>query len=209
MGRGISLPRPSPGAPMIGIRSNAEDVGAVLRQIAKDFPKESRAALSTVGMWARKRVQDSVRGKGPVPIRPLHPATLVFRRAVGDSKRTPGGRLPQAIRYKRSGKRVLVGTTDSGQRAFERYQSAERRDYGADARAKVYRKLTKRGASRDQIEAIRESQALNPYNRPARPIIEPFAKMPALASEIRRVAVGRVNQILKAAAARAAQGVLK
>jgi len=195
---------------MIDIRSNSKEVAAAFKELARTFPGEMKNVLGGVGVWMKSKVVKTVQGKGPVPIAPLALTTLLIREAAGSMNKkigtvntTQGGRLKNVIRYKKGKESVRIGAIDSARDSFSLYQQKLNRDMSAETRRDFYLMLRKSGATRDQIDAVRVASRSDTWNKPARAIMEPLAKWPGLAFEMKKAAVKRMKSMAKKAKKRA------
>ena len=183
---------------MIQIRSNAAEVGAAFREIARLTPAVAGRVLSTVGMALRKDVISSVRGGGPIAVAPR--AQLSRRLRPGRM----GGRMVNGIRYQKRGQRAIIGATDWAAPYFSDFQQAETRDFTLREQGRIVRAL--RPGTGYVAPAMVEKYIDNPgltYSRPARAVIQPLADSPALAARIRDVATKRLAAMAKQAARKA------
>lgn len=185
---------------MIQVTSNAREVAQAFREIARLSPPTARAVLNTVGMALRKDVRTSIRGKGPAAVPPRQAISNRIR------KRPLGGRIADGIRYRRGDKSVTVGASDWAAPYLERYQRPEYREFAEYEQDRIVRAV--RPGTGYVAPAMREKYVHGQYNRPARPIIEPLARSPALAARIRDTATKRLAAMARQAA-RKAQGAAR
>jgi hypothetical protein len=203
---------------MIEVRSNAKDIAALFKEIASLPDKTARALQGVIGNALRKDVRKSIEGRGPIAVAPKHPISIqisAYRKQKNPKKL--GGFLPGAIWSRRGNKgSVVVGpNNDRVAEIFRQFQTAESREF-TDNEAISFGKAIRRAETGvRRVNSFQHAKYIaDKYvrdrglrlNRPARPIIEPLAKSPALAARLRKAALDRLNRDVKRAAAKAKAG---
>jgi len=185
---------------MIAIQSNAAEVKAAFREIARLTPSVAGRVLSTVGLALRKDVVGSIQGRGPIAVAPR--ADLSRRLRPGRM----GGRIANGIRYHKRPGRVVVGATDWAAPYFTDFQSAEVRDFTPREKGRIVRAVRPGTGyvAPPMIEKYVDKPGLT-YDRPARAVIRPLAESSYLAGRIRNVATKRLAAMAKQAARKAAR----
>lgn len=177
---------------MIQVQTNAREVAEAFREIMRLTPRVAGQVIASVGATLRADVQNSIRGKGPISIAPRGALSKQIR------KGTQGGRIPSGIRYRKHGNGVTVGATDWAAPYFDKFQSAELRDFTQREADRIVRAV--RPNTGYVSEGMRLKYVPGQYARPARAIIQPMADSPRLAARIRDAATKRLAGMARAAA---------
>ena len=160
---------------MPSVRSNAPVVAGTLRDLARTFPGEINRAVRGAGLRLRDRMRKDVRdGRPPLSFRPLDTLTVRLRSAT--DPKGYGGMLNKTITSQPTGSGVTVGWPVGLTQWAEAFQTAERRMTTPAERRRIY---------------VKGLQAQPEYNRPARPVMEPFSRatstwFPAFEADVRK-----------------------
>jgi hypothetical protein len=177
----------------VGLKSTAGAAGKALREIARNYPREYRRALPTLGIRGKNIIAKTTQNRS-IPkvgrianLAPLSDVTKTMRKARGHRGLTMGGLLPKLIRYRVTATRVYVGIMAGGEKSFKKFQDKERRELSTKERH-LRHKL--------RIDDMT-------YNRPARPVIDTVAKWPGMKQDMVRVLSGRIKSMMEKAAKKA------
>jgi hypothetical protein len=184
---------------MIQIRSNAAEVGAAFREIARNAPDVAARVIKKVGFELRKDVIGSIQGRGPIAVAPRGP--IAQQRANGTPQ---GGRIGGAIRYKADGKSATIRSSKWDVPYFVKYQTAEDREF-TDTEKRRFVRMQRPGTgyvAPAMVEKYVDALGLR-YSRPARPVIGPLAQSGMLADRIRSVSTKMLESMARTAARKA------
>ncbi len=208
---------------MMLFKSNGGKVAAALRQIAAEYPREFPRILSTVGLGLRKKVSAAMpNGAPPLRFSPWNSFTRLIKTLRLRRYRTSDKykQLKSGLRRKKSGqlyassKKKLTSSRPSwlgfgGLLATDRLLRFKKRkdsvsigwidgrtaEYAQSFQTKRSRALTKE--ERHFRHKIQGENIDRTYTRPARTVMEPFAKDPATSRYIVDAAQKRLVSIIE------------
>lgn len=183
-----------------------EDVSDSLLSLQKEFPREFRRGLTTLGVTFRARIRNALlEGRTPSGAVPaLSRLTLALRRARNSRVRGHGGILAKALRYTITGRgadmslRVGFTASRSAAAAAQKFQSSGQKPFSKEQRKWLLLTLIHaREDKKSYLLKAAEDALHEGYRKPERAFIEPFAV--PMSQDAVRIVRGRIQSIIQRA----------